>query len=80
MPPERMLDDLQSLQERWGFDVVRFYDANYGVLEKRVRGFAEGVLERGMRLWQYSYMQAPSVVRFSDETLQACPPRACTRS
>jgi len=71
MPAERMLDDIAGLQERWGFDVVRFFDANYGVMEKRVRAFAEGVLERGLKLWQYGYMQAPSVVRFQDATVEA---------
>ncbi len=35
MPAERMLDDLYALHDRWGFDVVRFFDANYGVTEGR---------------------------------------------
>ena len=69
MPAERMLDDLQELQQRWGFDVVRFYDANYGVMEKRARSFAEGVLERGMTLWHYVYMQSESVASYAPATL-----------
>jgi radical SAM superfamily enzyme YgiQ (UPF0313 family) len=35
MPAERMLDDLEELKERWNYDVVRFHDANWGVMEKR---------------------------------------------
>lgn len=69
MPAERMLDDMQSLQERWGFDVVRFYDANYAVMEKRVRAFAQGVVDRGMTIWHYPYMQSQSIVRFDPTTL-----------
>jgi hypothetical protein len=42
MPAERMLDDLAGLQERWGFDVVRFHDANFGVLQKRTQGLRRG--------------------------------------
>jgi hypothetical protein len=33
MPADRMLDDLCGLHERWKFDTVRFYDANWGVME-----------------------------------------------
>ena len=47
MPGERMLDDLCELHARWGFDAVRFHDANWGVMEKRSRDFAEGLLARG---------------------------------
>ncbi len=41
MPAERMLDDLQELSERLGFDVVRFHEANWGIAEKRVREFCQ---------------------------------------
>ena len=71
MPAARMLDDLEELHDRWGFDVVRFVDANYGVMEKRVRAFAEGIVASGKRLWQLGYMQAPSVCRFDDRRLIA---------
>ena len=47
MPAERMLDDLAELQQRWGFDVVRFHDANWGVMQKRAGDFAQGMLARG---------------------------------
>jgi radical SAM superfamily enzyme YgiQ (UPF0313 family) len=69
MPAERMLDDLQELQQRWGFDVVRFYDANYGVMEKRVKAFAQGIVEREMKLWHYVYMQSESVACYDPSTL-----------
>ncbi len=71
MPAERMLDDLAALQERWGFDVVRFYDANFGVHEKRARAFADGLLARREKLWHYVFMQADSVVRYAPSTLDA---------
>jgi len=40
IPADRMLDELSELKERWNFDVVRFHDANFGVMEKRSRDFA----------------------------------------
>ena len=42
MGADRMLDDIQELHERWGFDSIRFHDANFGVMQKRSREFARG--------------------------------------
>jgi radical SAM superfamily enzyme YgiQ (UPF0313 family) len=69
MPAERMLDDLCGLQERWGFDVVAFYDANWGVDGERAHAFARGLLERGKRLRYYPFLQAESVLSWSEERL-----------
>jgi radical SAM superfamily enzyme YgiQ (UPF0313 family) len=69
MPAARMLDDLEELSERWGFDTVRFYDANFGVAEKRVRELCEGLLARGLRFWWYPLMQSASIVRYRADTL-----------
>lgn len=71
MGAARILDEIQELQERWGFDGMRFYDANWGVMEKRVREFADGILERGMKLSSFAYMQADSILRWQPETLDA---------
>ncbi len=71
MPAERMLDDLQALHERWGFDVVRFHDANWGVMEKRSRDFAEGMLQRGLKFWWNACIETHSVLKYKPETLDA---------
>ncbi len=71
MPAERMLDDLQGLHERWGFDVVRFHDANWGVMEKRSRDFAEGMLQRGLKFWWNAFIETHSVLKYKPETLDA---------
>jgi radical SAM superfamily enzyme YgiQ (UPF0313 family) len=64
-----MVDDLAALQERWGFDGVQFWDANFGVSEPRVRAFAEGLLARGISLKWWAFLQADSVLRWQDSTL-----------
>ncbi len=69
MPAERMLDDMQALHERWGFEVVRFFDANWGVSEERARTFAEGLLERELPIQYYVMIQGDSVLRAAPETL-----------
>jgi radical SAM superfamily enzyme YgiQ (UPF0313 family) len=69
MPGERMLDDLCELKERWGFETVRFYDANWGVGERRVRDFCKGLLDRDVRFHWYPLMQAHSLCNYKPETL-----------
>jgi len=69
IPGDRMLDDLCELKERWGFDTVRFYDANWGVGEKRVREFCGGLLERDVRFHWYPLMQSHSICHYKPETL-----------
>lgn len=69
MPGTRMVEDLLELQERWGFHTVRFYDANWGVAEKRVRDFCAGVIESERGFNWYPLMQAHSICNFQPETL-----------
>ena len=71
MPAERMLDDLAQLKGRWGFDIVHFYDANWGVSEERAHDFATGLIGRGLELEYFAYMQADSVLRYRPQTLDA---------
>jgi len=69
MPAQRMLDQLQMLKERWNYDVVRFHDANFGVAEKRVREFAEGLIERELGIWWNSFIETHSILHYKPETL-----------
>lgn len=71
MPADRMLDDLCELKERWNFDVVRFHDANFGVQEKRVREFAEGLLARDAGIWWNAFLETHSILHYKPETLDA---------
>jgi radical SAM superfamily enzyme YgiQ (UPF0313 family) len=69
MPAERMLDDLSELKARWNFDVVRFHDANFGVMEKRTRDFAQGVVDRGLKFWWNSFIETHSILHYKPDTL-----------
>ncbi len=80
MSAERMLDDLQGLQERWGFDGVNFQDPNFAVSQKRMVEFAEGLLERNMRMDWFVLLQTDAILRMPDsalETLAAAGLYAC---
>ena len=71
MGADRMVDDLCELHARWGFDTVRFYDANWGVKEKRSREFSEGMIAQDTHFWWYMTMQSGSAVRYEASTLDA---------
>ena len=64
-----VLDDLQDLQQRWGFDVVRFQDANWGVNKKRSEAFAQGLLDRDMKLWWNTTLETYSILRYGPEMM-----------
>lgn len=71
MPADRMVDDLCELHDRWGFDSMRFYDANFGVSEKRMLEFSQGLTDRGHHFWWYALMQTHHIARYKEETLDA---------
>lgn len=69
MPADVMLDDLEDLHERWGFDVVRFQDANWGVDKKRVHDFCSGKLERNLGFHWNTTIETVSLLRYDDGLL-----------
>ncbi len=71
MPADRMLDDLAELKERWNYDVVRFHDANFGVMQKRVKEFADGMLSRKLSFWWNAFLETHSILSYKPEVLDA---------
>ncbi|MEL6430285.1 MAG: radical SAM protein [Planctomycetota bacterium] len=69
MPADRMLDDIEELHDRWGFDVIRFHDANFGVMQKRVREFSEGLLNRDLRIGWNAFIETHSILKYKPDTL-----------
>ena len=59
------------MHERWGFDCLRFFDANFGVSEKRMKEFADGLVERGHEFWWHAMMQTNHLASYKSETLDA---------
>jgi radical SAM superfamily enzyme YgiQ (UPF0313 family) len=71
VPADRMLDDLEELQQRWGFDSVRFHDANWGVMKKRTREFVHGILERELRFGWNCFIETHSILDYEEELIDA---------
>jgi len=69
MPADRMLDDLAELHDRWKFDVVRFHDANFGVMQKRVKEFSEGMLERELPFYWNAFIETHSILSYKPDVL-----------
>jgi radical SAM superfamily enzyme YgiQ (UPF0313 family) len=69
MPARDLLDDVQDLHARWGFDVLRFHDANWGVHEGRARDFAEGLMERKIDIEWTSMIETNSILHYKPDTL-----------
>jgi radical SAM superfamily enzyme YgiQ (UPF0313 family) len=72
MPAEFLLDDIQDIHERWGFDVIRFQDANWGVHEKRAREFSQGLIDRGIRIDWSTTIEVHSILKYKKDTLDLC--------
>ncbi|MCP3919123.1 MAG: B12-binding domain-containing radical SAM protein [bacterium] len=69
MPADRMLDDLEELQQRWGFESVRFHDANWGVMQKRARDFSKGILDRNLRFGWNCFIETHSILSYKKDVL-----------
>jgi hypothetical protein len=69
MPADMMLDDLEELQDRWGFESVRFHDANWGVHEMRVHEICQGMVDRKLDFSWNTNLQVYSTLRYDKSTL-----------
>ncbi|MCB9916113.1 MAG: B12-binding domain-containing radical SAM protein [Planctomycetes bacterium] len=69
MPAQRMHEDLAELHDRWKFDVVRFHDANWGVMEKRVKEFAELKVASGLPYKYNAFLETHSILHYKEDTL-----------
>ncbi len=77
MPPERMVDDIAEINERFDFDVLRFFDANWGVNERRVRGFCESAVERDLGITFMALMEPHSILRYDPTTVDLMAEAGC---
>ena len=77
MPGSALAQQVAELQTRFGFETLRFQDANWGVAEKRAREFAQGLLDQGTALHWNATIEIESVMRYSDSTLDLLQASGC---
>ena len=77
IPGRELAEELIELQERFGFNAVRFQDANFGVAEKRSRAFCEALVEAGSPFWWSAAHEIESIARYQPDTLDEMAASRC---
>jgi len=58
----------QYMVDTWQVDAIEFHDNNFFTSEKRVAGFSEELLERGLRINWWGEGRIDTMLKFSDRT------------
>lgn len=69
MPAPALLDHIEEIMAKDPFVGLRFQDANFGVSEKRTREFAQGLLDRNLKVTWHATIEVKQVNQYSDSTL-----------
>jgi len=65
----RILDDVQYLVERFGVNGIKFYDSEFFIDRERVLAFAQGLLDRGLKIRWAASVHPRNLYLMSDESL-----------
>jgi radical SAM superfamily enzyme YgiQ (UPF0313 family) len=66
IPGAELFDRLEALRERYGFNLVRFQDANFGVSEKRSNEYCEALIEGGSPYWWNATYEVETIARYKE--------------
>ncbi|MDO8736905.1 MAG: radical SAM protein, partial [Thermoleophilia bacterium] len=77
--PERVVDDLERLQNDYGVDAIDFADTNFFVSKKRVRAICEGIIERGLDLKWAADVRTRQFIDFPEDLRQLVYDAGCRR-
>ena len=69
---EKMVADLAYYQEQYQFTDLNFQDETFFTKPKRIKQFAEAILERGLKFSWAATMRADQGNRLSDEVWELC--------
>lgn len=72
LAPERMAFRLKELWDRYRFDDVNFQDETFFTRRERVRAFAQGLIDSGLRITWAATMRADQGVRLPQEVWAKC--------
>lgn len=68
--PKRMLDEIESLIEKYGVTDIGFTDENFFVDVERCREFFKGVVERKLKFYWYASIRIEILRKLDDEMLE----------
>ncbi|MFT5291261.1 MAG: anaerobic magnesium-protoporphyrin IX monomethyl ester cyclase [Planctomycetota bacterium] len=77
IPGRQLAEEAAELQQRFGFDVLRFQDANFGVAEKRTKEFCQGLVDLEVPIHWNGTIEIETIMRYKDSTLDLLEESKC---
>ena len=72
-----LAEQTAELQQRFGFDVLRFQDANFGVAEKRTKEYCEGLIDLKVPIHWNGTIEIETIMRYKETTLDLLEESQC---
>ena len=72
-----LAEEVAELQQRFGFDVLRFQDANFGVAEKRTKQFCEELVNLEVPIHWNGTIEIETIMRYKESTLDLLEESKC---
>ena len=75
--PERVLDELEMIIEKFKPEAIFFQEDEFFINLKRVEAIAEGIIDRGIKIKWGSFCRLDSFLKMRDEMLQTIEKSGC---
>ncbi|MDG1049921.1 MAG: radical SAM protein [Planctomycetota bacterium] len=72
-----LAEEVAELQQRFGFDVLRFQDANFGVAEKRTKQFCQELVNLEVPIHWNGTIEIETIMRYKETTLDLLEESKC---
>ena len=69
IPGKLLAERVLECRERFGFNILRFQDANFGVAEKRSNEFCTALVEAGAPFWWNGTYEIETIARYKEPSL-----------
>ena len=77
IPGDKLAEDVLELHDRFGFNVMRFQDANFGVAEKRSNAWCEALLDAGKPFWWNATYEIETIARYKEPSVDLLQDSKC---
>ena len=77
IPGKELAERILELHDRFGFNVMRFQDANFGVAEKRSNEWCEALLDAGKPFWWNATYEIETIARYKEPSVDLLKESLC---
>ncbi|MBL4771962.1 MAG: hypothetical protein JKY61_12675 [Planctomycetes bacterium] len=67
IPGKQLAEEIIELKARFGFDMLRFQDANFGVAEKRTKELCQALVDLDADVWWNGTIEIETIMRYKDD-------------